>query len=67
MEWISVKERLPESKQHVLVYDGDIHITKFIQTTDKRYKVRHGYFDTSDGDYLEIVTHWMPLPALPKE
>ena len=68
-EWISVEERLPEKKQDVLMYfnsgnmavgwwhDEDEHITFWCAYTDD------GFY--TDCDYMP--THWMPLPAPPKE
>ena len=62
-EWISVKDRLPEEKVNCIVY------------------YRHAYCDNDDywaigsccydGEKFLInpaykVTHWMPIPALPK-
>lgn len=56
--WISVKERLPENEDDVLVYfeDGDITIA---------------FYDgdwTKDGfsKIMREVTHWQPLPQSPK-
>lgn len=51
-EWISVKDRLPESFKHVLVFrNGDIKID---------YYEEFGWFahDYNGGK----ATHWMPLP-----
>ena len=63
LEWISVKDRLPEGKANCIV----------------RYK--HAYCDKDgywtigicfyDGEKFQMhwaykVTHWMPLPQLPK-
>jgi hypothetical protein len=55
MEWISVKDRLPEQYDEVLISDGKT--------------VTHSYFQ--DGSFVgrEIaieVTYWMPLPSAPK-
>lgn len=56
MEWISVKDRLPEPWVTVLLWDGD--------------KMVSGYAD-DDGDLIEhrwgqvfLATHWM-LPESP--
>jgi hypothetical protein len=65
-QWISVKDRLPESISDVLIL-----------TTEKESHV--GYYRSSDNDWnmynrccsfhmqLHNVTYWMPLPAPPKE
>ena len=54
--WISVKERLPEEQQDVLVYlkRGGCAVDYFIPSRNDKW----GYKD---------VTHWMPLPTPPKE
>lgn len=59
MEWISVKDRLPEEDIRVLVYlDTDRSYTKM--DTDRRFEgkwVRWG----------RDVTHWMHLPESPTD
>ena len=50
IEWISVKDRLPKTGT-VLVTDGKCVITAPSSSV------------TADGP---AITHWMPLPALPK-
>lgn len=57
-EWISVKDRLPERMQPVIVCRED-------------KKVEQGYKDVGDwwkvyGTRTKRVTHWMPLPEPPK-
>lgn len=59
-EWISVKDKLPEPYDRVLVYApsrydyGDFDIC-----------VMHGW--QCNPDTHHGVTHWMPLPGAPKE
>lgn len=53
--WISVKDRLPEEKEHVLIWIKDLCI--IIDW------IVNGKWVVSD----EIVTHWMPLPEPPTE
>ncbi len=59
-EWISVKDRLPENDDRVLVYlDSERSYTKI--DTDRIY-YRGGQWVRWGND----VTHWMPLPTPPK-
>lgn len=58
MEWISVKDRLPNDGDPVLISDGNL--------------VREGTFLKWDGYNswcqprgMKEVTHWMPLPKPP--
>ena len=65
-EWVSVKDRLPESSGMVICFDM-AHIFYVVN-----YSVKHKKFnayDIVDGDFyaLETVTRWMPLPEPPKE
>jgi len=59
-EWISVKENLPDNTDHVLCCT---------RTKAGKQNVVIGYY--MDGMWRcgmnSNVTHWMPLPATPKE
>lgn len=57
-EWIPVSERMPDEDDHVLVSDGVGMEVSWIREGEWK-KLRH--------IYSEDVTHWMPLPAGPKE
>ena len=65
MEWISVSDRLPENRTRCLVcrYGG---VTKKrnvdILWFSHAWRVAPDY-----GVADDTVTHWMPLPELPKE
>lgn len=66
MNWISVKDNLPERDKKVLVID--VYGQQFVAEFDKDYKI---------GDFLNYsiccgcntceVTHWKPLDEPPKE
>jgi hypothetical protein len=65
MEWISVKERMPEFCEYILVTNGkDVYEAKlrgagFLES-DR--------FGMSPNDLLEDgITHWMPLPEPPQQ
>ena len=61
MEWISVKERLPEKGTRALTVRFDyVTNTQFIDilTYDGEW-----WNSAYRGDYA--VSHWMPLPKLP--
>ena len=58
-QWISVKDRLPEEGQDVLVFDeGTISVKSLSSYTHKWHPYENG-FDCEPS-------HWMPLPAAPK-
>ena len=65
MEWISVKERLPDEQGAVLGYCiGGKH--KQLSWMDIYYWTgeKFGHPNPHENDE---VTHWMPLPEPPKE
>lgn len=63
-EWISVKDKVPEKDCWVICSDGfDIEIMKFSIYT--RYRKSTFNFQR-DEIQMETITHWMPLPELPK-
>lgn len=61
--WIPVTERLPEARDHVLVYAGFFQPFNEVSYIDAEGKWRFAYDDTE----VPIVTHWMPLPQQPEE
>lgn len=72
MEWINVEEETPKHHEFILVWmprlgdEGVIDTGYFVADTDHTSQKfvlcnDNEYFDSSD------VTHWMPLPAPPKE
>lgn len=79
MRWISVKDRLPELDQDVLVYakgkeDGFLDCTHIV--ISQRYTFHIFEWDKGVEEWQAPwpyfnrnyeVTHWMPLPELPKE
>lgn len=63
MQWVSVKERLPDKDGRYIVNIGD---TYYGHIAIHRYhnKKWHG---VQAGSVIEGVTHWMPLPDEPAE
>lgn len=68
MEWISVKDRLPDKNGDFLAY-----VPNEKDNTKERVETLY-YMDINNwfkGDYYSRkvygVTHWMPLPEPPKE
>ena len=64
-EWIPVTDRLPEDGGYYLVvhrnkYNGSISIA-----FEMYIKCKIG--EWWENDYAYDVTHWMPLPEMPKE
>ena len=61
-EWVSVKDRLPENGETVLVYRPTMKIQ--YMTSYYWYRFCDGAIDIQGND---VITHWMPLPEPPKE
>ena len=63
MEWISIKDRLPDERDIYLVYsDGQIALGDFVleeQIWNVQPYCNSWYWSKS------MVTHWMPLPEPP--
>jgi hypothetical protein len=72
-EWISVKERLPPLEEFVVVASNVWDGPRIVYFGER--KLEHAnidaYFMCSRPrlflKVLDVATHWMPLPELPKE
>lgn len=63
MEWISVKEKMPDLDSKVLVYTEDLDIE--IMLYAKKYSWGgYTFIHFTDG-WGSNPTHWMPLPKPP--
>ncbi len=70
MEWIKIKDEPIPKKGKFLAIDkyGDQAVVWY----EDNYLIRGGWFGSCEygcggHDYFENVTHWMPLPYIPKE
>jgi len=59
MEWISVKDREPDSDRNILVYDGNFHVAMFNSGQDI------GCYRYDCDTYDVEPTHWAELPEPP--
>jgi len=69
-QWISVKERLPEINQEVLISYGKkpFLLVAFLYHPQYPKKDVKVFCGTNNTNYsLEYVTHWMPLPEPPRK
>jgi hypothetical protein len=74
MEWISVKDSLPEKEKAERGY-YDESKSVLIMTDDGMYVAEYNHAEKKWGieweydfeDYVCEVTHWMPLPEPPKQ
>ena len=61
--WVSVKDFLPKNDNPVLIYaHGEIQIGRYNESTTQKWD----YYSSSMLWEYPMVTHWMPLPELPK-
>lgn len=65
-QWISVKDRLPEQDEEVIVLCDDLNIAQF-------YKISFAHIvdkimcQDYNGWNIPNVVYWFPMPKLPKE
>lgn len=65
MDWISVKDRMPEKNKSVIGWYKDNPFSNFcVEIVLWNGK---GWVCTYGKHYVTAVSHWMPLPEPPKE
>ncbi len=63
MEWISVKDRMPEKDKPVLTFDGTyFEVLEYWYDED----LKKIWMNPPNGP-TDSVTHWMELPKPPEE
>lgn len=70
MEWISLKDQVPQFEMAVLACDKEkeksLSIVRLIQKTETKDSVSfQWYINNSFDESYEDFTHWMPLPKFP--
>ena len=63
-EWISVNDRLPEAGGYVACIAKRNPFSRFMPMVARIEK--NGWVNPITEQYISEVTHWMPLPPLPK-
>ena len=63
-KWISVKDRLPEAGEYVVCIAKRNPFSMFMPMVARIKK--NGWVNPITEQYISEVTHWMPLPELPK-
>ena len=64
-EWIPVDDRLPEVGGYVVCIAKRNPFFRFMPMVARIEK--NGWVNPMTEQYISEVTHWMPLPELPKE
>ena len=73
MRWIPVEERLPEENVTVLAFNTAPHAERYVLARYRNVNYLGCFWYQLDQEYVSWsnpcwgVTHWMPLPTLPKE
>lgn len=67
-EWISVKERMPNRGEEVLVlgHSGDMSVRYIPKSKGGEYTGDDGKSWYPGGRGVDWTSHWMKLPELPK-
>ena len=63
-EWISVRERLPDAGGYVVCIAKRNPFSRFMPMVARIEK--NGWANPITEQYISEVTHWIPLPPLPK-
>ena len=63
-EWISVEDRLPEAGGYVVCIAKENPFSRFMPMVARIKK--NGWVNPMTEQYISEVTHWIPLPNLPK-
>lgn len=63
-EWISVDDRLPEAGGYVVCIAKRNPFSRFMPMVARIEK--NGWVNPITEQYISEVTHWMPIPQLPK-
>lgn len=65
MEWISVKDRLPDTDDYFLIvdYHGNVEMAWFDLYRTKKFQ----QYDHNVYPFEIHANYWMPLPEPPKE
>lgn len=69
MKWISVEDQLPAKGLKVLCYDSSRIYIAYRFPVEDEYNEHWGICEESDCSCVGCtgaITHWMPLPELPK-
>ena len=70
-EWISVDERLPQKKDYSYIWAGSRHFIAVLVYSDREislgmYQSVSNKWVDNNGDVIDFVTHWTPLPKTPE-
>ena len=63
-EWISVKDMMPEAGGYVVCIAKRNPFSRFMPMVARIEK--NGWVNPMTEQYISEVTHWMPMPELPK-
>ncbi len=65
-EWISVKDRLPEEEEKVLIYTKTGIVNYGTYTKRYGFDCKEGFVCSDGFMWLSTASHWQPMPQPPK-
>lgn len=66
MKWISIKDKLPQNKEVVLIYIFSNKTIEMASINPPEFRGAFWFYPENNGWEKDEVTHWIPLPAPPE-
>ena len=68
MEWINIKDKLPEKNTQVLIFDNYYLDISVVDYCKEDFRQKGFWINENSGEHCTDVdvTYWQPLPDAPK-
>lgn len=66
-KWININDGFPENDKDVLIYNGSSYTVSCVLSSYYNEYGNRVWSHRDEEFAYHSITHWMPLPALPKD